>query len=93
MQPLHTESAIDATANVSVNHARELIESSEKLRSRREKANRKRFGRLFKDPKAIEVTITLTDEVMRIHSMRWIHRRSQISIQSIHTCMARAPIP
>jgi RHH-type proline utilization regulon transcriptional repressor/proline dehydrogenase/delta 1-pyrroline-5-carboxylate dehydrogenase len=65
-----TDPSIDATANISVNHARELIQSSEKLRSRREKANRKRFGRLFKDPKAIEVTITLTDEVMRIHSMR-----------------------
>ena len=67
MQPLHTDSAIDATAQVSVERARELIESSEELRSRREKANRKRFGRLFKDPKAIEVTITLTDGVMRIH--------------------------
>ncbi len=70
MHPLPTDSGIDATAHASVDHARELIQSSEKLRTRREKANRKRFGRLFKDPKAIEVTITLTDEVMRIHSMR-----------------------
>jgi RHH-type proline utilization regulon transcriptional repressor/proline dehydrogenase/delta 1-pyrroline-5-carboxylate dehydrogenase len=70
VEPLQTDAAIDTTAINSVEHARQLILSSEKLRSRREKANRKRFGRLFKDPKAIEVTITLTDEVMRIHSMR-----------------------
>jgi RHH-type proline utilization regulon transcriptional repressor/proline dehydrogenase/delta 1-pyrroline-5-carboxylate dehydrogenase len=70
VNPLYTDSSVDATAQVSVGRARELIQSAEKLRSRRENANRKRFGRLFKDPKAIEVTITLTDEVMRIHSMR-----------------------
>ena len=70
MEPLLTDESIDKTATTSVERARELIETSEKLRNRREKANRKRFGRLFKDPKAIEVTITLTDEVMRIHSMR-----------------------
>jgi RHH-type proline utilization regulon transcriptional repressor/proline dehydrogenase/delta 1-pyrroline-5-carboxylate dehydrogenase len=70
VNPLSTDASIDATAQTSVERARELIDSSEKLRTRREKSNRKRFGRLFKDPKAIEVTITLTDEVMRIHSMR-----------------------
>ena len=70
MEPLLTDESIDQTATTSVERARELIATSEKLRSRRENANRKRFGRLFKDPKAIEVTITLTDEVMRIHSMR-----------------------
>ena len=70
MQVLSTDASIDNTAVVSVDHARELIQSCEKLRTRREKANRKRFGRLLKDPKAIEVTITLTDEVMRINSMR-----------------------
>lgn len=70
MQVLSTDASIDNTAVVSVDHAHELIQSCEKLRTRREKANRKRFGRLLKDPKAIEVTITLTDEVMRINSMR-----------------------
>ena len=70
MEPLLTDESIDQTATTSVERARDLIATSEKLRSRRENANRKRFGRLFKDPKAIEVTITLTDEVMRIHSMR-----------------------
>ena len=70
MQPLRTDTSIDASVRASVQQARELIESSENLRTRNEKANRKRFARLFKDPQAIEVTITLTDEVMRIHSMR-----------------------
>jgi RHH-type proline utilization regulon transcriptional repressor/proline dehydrogenase/delta 1-pyrroline-5-carboxylate dehydrogenase len=70
VEPLKTDPTLDETSLVSTEKARELIESSEKLRTRNEKVNRKRFARLFKDPKAIEVTITLTDEVMRIHSMR-----------------------
>ena len=70
MKPFQTDSDIDVTAQVSVRNAAQLIADSEALRSRREKANRKRFSRLFKDPTAIEVTITLTDEVMRIHSAR-----------------------
>ena len=54
MHPLLTDPSIDQTSQVSVERARELIKSSEKLRTRRDKANRKRFGRLFKDPKATE---------------------------------------
>jgi RHH-type proline utilization regulon transcriptional repressor/proline dehydrogenase/delta 1-pyrroline-5-carboxylate dehydrogenase len=46
------------------------MKESDQLRNRREKANRKRVARLFKDPKAIEATITLTDEVMRISSVK-----------------------
>ena len=59
---------IDETATTSVAQARNLIHTAETIRARKDSANRKRFARLFKDPKAIEVTITLTDEVMRIHS-------------------------
>ena len=59
---------IDETATTSVAQARNLIHTSETIRARKDSANRKRFARLFKDPKAIAVTITLTDEVMRIHS-------------------------
>lgn len=70
MSVLPTDPSIDSTGEISAEQARALIASSEKLRSRREKSNRKRVGRLFKDPKAIEVTITLTDEVMRVHSTR-----------------------
>ncbi len=70
MSPLSTDATIDRTGEASVLHVRELIDSADTLRSRREKSNRKRVGRLFKDPKAIEVTITLTDEVMRVRSTR-----------------------
>ncbi len=59
---------IDETATTSVAQARNLIHTADTTRTRRDSANRKRFARLFKDPTAIEVTITLTDEVMRIHS-------------------------
>ena len=70
MSVLPTDPRIDETATASIEQARALIASSETLRTRREKSNRKRVGRLFKDPQAIEVTITLTDEVMRVHSTR-----------------------
>ena len=70
MNPFQTDSDIDVTAQVSIRNAAQLIADSEGLRSRRERANRTRFSRLFKDTSAIEVTITLTDEVMRIHSPR-----------------------
>jgi RHH-type proline utilization regulon transcriptional repressor/proline dehydrogenase/delta 1-pyrroline-5-carboxylate dehydrogenase len=63
-----TDSQIDATAVTSIAQARNLIHDSDKNRSKKDSANRKRFAKLFKDSKAIEVTITLTDEVMRIHS-------------------------
>ena len=65
-----TDPKIDETAKTSVAQARNLIHTSDTLRTRKDSANRKRFAKLFKDPKAIEVTITLTDEVMRIHATK-----------------------
>lgn len=65
---MQTDRSIDVLATVSIDKAKELIINSEKIRTRREKANRKRFARLFKDPNAIAATIMLTDEVMRITS-------------------------
>ncbi len=67
---LHTDTTIDSLAEGSVARVRELLAESAKLRTREEVASRRRFARLFKDPRAIEVTITLTDEVMRIRSLR-----------------------
>lgn len=63
-----TDPAIDKTAVTSVAQARNLIHTADGMRTRKDTASRKRFAKLFKDPSAIEVTITLTDEVMRIHS-------------------------
>ena len=65
-----TDVALDKLATTAISRTKELMAQSDKLRDRREKANRKRVARLFKDPKAIEVTITLTDEVMRISSVK-----------------------
>jgi RHH-type proline utilization regulon transcriptional repressor/proline dehydrogenase/delta 1-pyrroline-5-carboxylate dehydrogenase len=67
---LPTDATIDALAEGSVARVRALLLQSDTLRTREEMASRRRFARLFKDPTAIEVTITLTDEVMRIHSLR-----------------------
>jgi RHH-type transcriptional regulator, proline utilization regulon repressor / proline dehydrogenase / delta 1-pyrroline-5-carboxylate dehydrogenase len=44
-----------------------MIEA-QRLRTHRERASRRRFARLLKDRRALEVTMTLTDEVMRIAS-------------------------
>jgi RHH-type proline utilization regulon transcriptional repressor/proline dehydrogenase/delta 1-pyrroline-5-carboxylate dehydrogenase len=65
-----TDEKLDGLTSVAVERTKELMRQSEKLRDRREKASRKRVARLFKDPKAIEATITLTDEVMRISSVQ-----------------------
>ena len=65
-----TDAQLDQLALTAILRTKELMAQSDKLRDRREKANRKRVARLFKDPKAIEATITLTDEVMRISSIK-----------------------
>jgi RHH-type proline utilization regulon transcriptional repressor/proline dehydrogenase/delta 1-pyrroline-5-carboxylate dehydrogenase len=67
---LTTDRAIDSLATQAVEATQILIAESERTRTRHEKASRKRVARLFKDPQAIEATVTLTDEVMRIHSTR-----------------------
>ena len=67
---LTTDRALDALAPASCASARQLIHDAEGLRTRGERANRKRFARLLRDRQAIEVTMTLTDEVMRVSSRR-----------------------
>src|ERR1700684_2362392 len=70
MSLIPTDPSIDALSAGAVARARTLIRDADRLRGHAEKANRRRFSRLFRDPQAIEVTITLTDEVMRIHSVK-----------------------
>ena len=65
-----TDAAVDKLAAMAIIQTKKLLTQSEKLRDRRERASRKRVARLFKDPKAIEATITLTDEVLRISSVQ-----------------------
>ena len=63
--PIDTEAGIDELAQSAVKVAKQLIAESEPNKKRYDKASRKRFSRLFKDPKAISVTVSLTDEVMQ----------------------------
>lgn len=63
-----TDSSIDELTGQSVNRVRELMNESDSTRKFEEKTSRRRVARLFKDEKAIQATITLTDEVMRIQS-------------------------
>jgi RHH-type transcriptional regulator, proline utilization regulon repressor / proline dehydrogenase / delta 1-pyrroline-5-carboxylate dehydrogenase len=67
---LTTDRAMDKLATGSCERARQLIVQAESLRTRSEKANRRRFARLLRDRNAIDVTMTLTDEVMRVYSLR-----------------------
>jgi RHH-type proline utilization regulon transcriptional repressor/proline dehydrogenase/delta 1-pyrroline-5-carboxylate dehydrogenase len=70
MSLIPTDPLLDSLTDTAVENARVLIGDAERLRGHAEKANRRRFSRLFRDPRAIEVTITLTDEVMRIGSVK-----------------------
>jgi RHH-type proline utilization regulon transcriptional repressor/proline dehydrogenase/delta 1-pyrroline-5-carboxylate dehydrogenase len=50
--------------------ARQLIDATAQPGTRKERSTRRSFRRLFDDPSAVDVTITLTDEVMRFTSTR-----------------------
>ena len=61
-----TDATIDGLAAVTVADVRELLARTPALLTRAERASRQRFAGLLRDPDAIEVTIALTDEVMRV---------------------------
>ena len=61
--------------------ARALIDASATPRSRAERRTRGRLRRLFADPDAVGVTITLTDEVMRFTSARSAARALRAATQ------------
>ena len=58
-QVIQTDPEIDKLAIDAVENARALIAESLPNLKRYDKASRKRFTRLFKDPKAISVTVSL----------------------------------
>ena len=66
--PIPTDPEIDDLAQIAIDGARELLNESKPNLKRYDRASRKRFTRLFKDANAIAVTVSLTDEVMRISS-------------------------
>lgn len=67
--PLPTSDDIDGLAHQAITLVEQLLTESDAQRARRDKANRKKFARLLKDPAAIALTMSLTDEVMRMNSM------------------------
>jgi RHH-type proline utilization regulon transcriptional repressor/proline dehydrogenase/delta 1-pyrroline-5-carboxylate dehydrogenase len=56
----------DDLADVAVARAVRWLETADRVRTRRERANRRRLSRLLRDPAGLPVTMALTDEVMRI---------------------------
>ena len=63
---IKTDAVIDELTTQSITRVRQLMAQADRARGRQEKASRKRIARLMRDPLAIEATITMTDEVMRI---------------------------
>ena len=60
---------------LTVKEVSELLDIAKSKRARADRTHRRRFARLLKDPKAIDLTIRLTDEVIRIVSAREAARR------------------
>ncbi len=63
-----TDSALDALAVDACDVVSTLLGEAERRRSRHDRAVRRRFVGLFRDVAALDVTIALTDEVMRFTS-------------------------
>lgn len=68
VQPLPTLRDVDELAAHSISAVNDFFVESDRNRKRRDRLNRKRFSRLLKDRAAVELTMSLTDEVMRINS-------------------------
>jgi len=67
---IKTDEGIDGLTTQSITRVRQLMDAAGRTRDQHEKASRKRVARLMRDPAAIEATITMTDEVMRITEMK-----------------------
>ena len=84
--PFKTDGDIDHLVNSTTSLVADLINESNRRRNRRDQANRKRFARLLEDPAAIALTMSLTDEVMRMSSMkhaaRTLRRSAKIASRS-----------
>ena len=68
-EPLSTRKDIDELTDSSISFVNHLIIESNENRRWRDRANRKRFSRLLKYRASVELTMSLTDEVMRITSI------------------------
>ena len=66
MEMTETRHDVDALTDAAIVRAREILTEADKVRDHRGKANQRRFARLLQDPAAVSVTMSLTDEVMRI---------------------------
>ncbi len=65
-----TDASIDSLGQKAVVSTVSMIAAARESRSRGDRANQKRIARLFDDPAALDVTVTLTDQVMRVSSKK-----------------------
>lgn len=66
----HSDPNLDHLSLQVIAATQAMIEKSGPLRGRGDRANQKRMARLFDDPEALDVTVTLTDQVMRVSSKK-----------------------
>ncbi len=69
LDPLPTHRDIDLLVDPTILLVSSLLQESQSQRTRHDEANRRRFARLLKNPDAIALTMSLTDEVMRMTSV------------------------
>ena len=70
MDSLHTGQDLDRLTEDSIALAVQLISNAERQRSRRDRANRKRFARMINQQSAVQLTMMLTDRVIRIRNQQ-----------------------
>ncbi len=84
MNAANPDVTIDDLAPVAIADVRELLATSPAQRSRAERASRQRFAGLMRDPDAIDVTIALTDEVMRVTNPSQAAKTLQRAVRQAH---------
>ena len=74
---LDTDPSLDALGEAACARASQLIVTAQTLRTTRERADRRRFARLLRDHEAIDVTMALTDDVMRTGALDTLRRAAR----------------
>lgn len=80
-----TDPSLDTLVSATRHTARQLMIDAESIRDRAERSTRRRFARLLQERSAVDVTISLTDEVMRIASI-------SSAARSLRVAAARATV-
>jgi len=79
-----TDQSLSSLTPGVIDEVRQLLAASDRLRTHRERASRRQFRGLLRDASAIDVTIALTDEVMRVSDPRAGARSLRRAVRGAH---------